>query len=420
MELFLTLVFATTAVVGPSGVEVERLADNSISPPGILGEFFIEVPPPVPCGDAVLFNGASLADLRLGVYAASSAGVAVIANAGTPVPGSAKTFQEAWQQACAGGRTVFLGDDDISPLSTGRSVYTSTHGNVALLIKEGIVIGGIAVQSFNRLSGNELGVAMVVALLHPSNNQALVIKPFEGEPFIVADRTTVLPGQTEPATIYSQPVLVGSDLVFHARTLGNLGIYRWSEGQGISIVADTLTPVAALGGGTFGIFGGIASLDYGVVFEAGYFGGFGLFVANEGEVQPLILPGHSTVDGHVITSAGLPSGGGSLLSFNARTVAEGREAVFVRTPDGKVRRILGVGDTIEGVLVHRIISGTDRSTVAMRIESFDGRTQVIYRANFATTLEIPTLSRAGIMALVLGLTLIGLWVMRHRERRANH
>lgn len=417
MELILTLALAMTAVPGPSGIELERLADNSYDPPGVVGEFIIENFPPVPCGESVLFNGYTFQDIRLGAYSASSAGVAVIANGATPVPGSDKTFAEALELACAGRQIAFLGDDDKRPLSAGRSVYLVTDGVISLLLKEGIAIGASVVQSFNRLDMNQHGVAMVAALQPASIAQGLVIKPFNGQPFIVADKTTVLPGQTDPATIFAEPVLVGSDLVFHARTQLNLGIYRWTQDRGMSVVADTATPVSLPGAGNFGIFDlSIASLDYGVVFAAGYFGGFGIFVARNGRVEPLVVPGQTTEDGETLTFADSPSGAGTLLSFRATTAENPPFAIFVRTHDGRLRRILGLGDTIEGQRVDFINAGADRTSVAIRINrrlSLQETTQeVIYRASFPEPNAIPTLSTWGIAVLLLGFTLTGLRLLR--------
>lgn len=411
MELIFALALATAAVVSPSGVELERLADRSYDPPGLVGGFIIEVLPPVPCGDVVLFNGITFADSRLGAYSASSEGVEVIANPTTPVPGSDKTFQDAQQFACAGDRIFFIGDDDTTPSSSGPSVYTYTEGIIAPFLEVGTPIDGNFFTGFGDVDANATTVALDSRLFPTSTNQALVMKPLNGEPFIVADRTTVLPGQTDPATIFAEPVLVGSDLVFHARTKQNLGIYRWSPGQGISIVADTLTPEPALDGGTFGPFDlWIASLDYGIVFGAAFSGGSGIFVSSGGQVRPLVLPGDTTVDGEVITAASFPSGAGSLLTFSVRTAGSPFVSVFVRTADGKIKRILGEGDTIEGELVLSVISRADRENVAIRIDSIEN--EVIYRARFPEPNVIPALSIWGIAVLALGLTLVGARLLR--------
>lgn len=223
MELLLTLVLALTAVPSPSGIELERLADNSFDPPGIDGEFSIEFPPPVVCGERVLFNRNTFADIRSGLYSASSAGVEVIANAGTPVPGSSTTCQGAGEPACSGRGIVFIGDDDLTPSSSGPSVYVFNQGVITPQLEAGTPIGANMFTGFGDLDANEGVVALDARLFPTSTNQAIVIKPFDGDPVIVADRTTVMPGQTEPVTIYSQPVLAGSDLLFHARTNLSLG-----------------------------------------------------------------------------------------------------------------------------------------------------------------------------------------------------
>ncbi|HEX9736976.1 MAG TPA: hypothetical protein VGG06_33840 [Thermoanaerobaculia bacterium] len=418
MELILSLVLAATAsVVGPSGIELERLVDNSYDPPGIDGEFFIEVGPPVPCGDAVLFYGFTFDTPQfLGGYRATSTSVEVIANAATPLPGSAGTFGLVLEFGCVRDRIFFIGAEGFGPSSSGPSVYSYSQGVIAPFLEAGTTIDGNQITGVGEIDANAGSVAAVASLVPPSTTQALVVKPLDGEPFIVADRTVVLPGQTDPVAFFTEPVLVGSDLVFLALSHLNVGIYHWSAGQGISIVADTLSPVPAIGGAIFGSFDpSLASLDYGVVFGAGYSGGFGLFVWRNGQVEPLIVPGDTTEDGQTIAATAAPSGAGSLLTFRANTEEDPVVAIYVRTHDGRIRRILGFGDVIEGQTVSYIEAAADRESVAIRINRHstptDGTMDVIYRARFAEPNVIPALSTPGVVALIFGLTMFGLWLL---------
>jgi hypothetical protein len=420
MDLGLTLAVTASLVASAPTVMLEWLTDSSVNPPGVPGQFSITRVPPVSCSGSVLFLGVTYDDIRLGVYSVSAAGLEVIANPNTPIPDSSKIFEEARGQACGGDRIFFLGSETAPP-NRRRSVWEFASGTIEPIIEHGFQIGGNDVHSFNRLTANENAVAMVAAMVPASFAQAVIIKPFDGEPFIVADRMTVLPGQTEPATIYSLPVLHGSDFFFHARTLDNLGIYRWSEGEGLSVIADTATPAPVPGAGSFGFFDSITSLDYGLVFGACYVGsGCGIFVWDAGRLEPLVVPGHETADGHTITSAGFAAGGGSLLSFTAKTSTNVRDAIFARTADGAVVRLLGELDEIDGQTVVEVLSSADDTGVALLLDILgDPPTEAIYKARFVNTVEIPALSGSGVLAFVLLLATAAATLVTRRQGRAR-
>jgi hypothetical protein len=79
---------------------------------------------------------------------------------------------------------------------------------------------------------------------------------------------------------------------------------------------------------------------------------------------------------------------------------------------------VGPGTSFAAPMVVRdIISGADRTHVAIRVfSSGEPRNEVIYRASFAETIDVPALSRSGALALILGLTLAGLWALGAARR----
>jgi hypothetical protein len=168
--------------------------------------------------------------------------------------------------------------------------------------------------------------------------------------------------------------------------------------------------------GTFAGVGRIAVLDFGVAFSAGFSGGLGIFLVDEqGQIEPLILPGDMTVGGETLLAAFIPSGAGRLVAFGGVTDATApREGVFARTPDGAIHRILTEGDVVDGKPAHRLFYHADDRSVALRLDTllpppnFDGR---IYRATFGNTavVEIPALSTPGLFSLALALAVLALW-----------
>ena len=141
----------------------------------------------------------------------------------------------------------------------------------------------------------------------------------------------------------------GNSFVFRAQSPQAQGLYRWSETEGLSLLVDNSTPVPGFPG-TFAGVGRIAVLDFGVAFSAGFSGGLCIFLVDQhGEIEPLILPGDTTVEGETLLAAFIPAGAGRLVAFGGATETTlPREAVFARTPDGSIHRIVTEGETFDG------------------------------------------------------------------------
>ena len=422
MGLLGTVAFLAASMVATAPPPLEKVVDSNVVIPGATDGFTLGSE--IPCSENIIFTVSTVVDneLVVGLYRVSSRGIEVIANWETPIPGKSGIFERAQRPTCAGDQIIFPGDDDVSPPDQRNNLYTYSlsDGNLALFLGTGTSIDGEEFLNFQRVDAGDSVVGIDARLNPASDGQVLAIKPFGGEPFIVADLTTVLPGQTEPVTIFSLPDMDGDDLIFRARTQQNLGIYRWSESEGISIVADTATPVPIAGQGNFGTFGEFTSLDDGIVFEAGYFGGVGLFIEVDGDLQPFLLPGSISTDGHVLGSLQFPKGAGSLLTFRANPPNDiTRPAIFVRTADGEVHRMLGVRDIIDGLEVFHIRGRADAESVIIWIASADDpAVTALYRATFEqAVIEIPVLSGGGLLAFGALVTLVGAMMLRRRRHQ---
>jgi len=314
MELTLVAVLLGSVLAGaPGGVPLEKITDSTMLPPGVSGTFIIDSRP-VSCLGNVFFNALEDGAL-IGLYAATPQGLAVIANRTIPVPGTMLTFQNATRTDCGGDRLVFLGAGDRSSLTPQAGIYTFQNGAISPpLLETDMPLSDSDIQSFSSLDATELGIVADVSLFPATDKQVVVMRPFGGAPTIIADRSTVLPGQTQPLSILSRPILAGSDVFFHARTDFDVGIYRWRNGEGITIVADVDTPVPLSGQGNFGAFGIFTNLNGRVVFGATFAGGLGLFAFQAGDLEPVVLPGDLTAEGATLVSAFEPRGAGNLLT----------------------------------------------------------------------------------------------------------
>lgn len=420
-------------LVLPSGIELERLADETYQPPGVPGEIFIiEQTGPVPCQGRVLFTGVTDVSVNTAIYAASSAGIEVVANLGTPIPGTPWTFTRAQRAACVGARVFFAGGGGVAdPAARGIFAWSSESGEIEQLLSSVLSFGALDFLTFADVSpdldADAAGFAVTgptFQLGFPLNRDALAYKPFGSAAQLVAEGySTLLPDRLEPPATLTGPLMRGQDVVFTASFTtpgdGSSGIYRWSPLAGFSRVADSLTFYPEIGG-SFAGFDSVTDLDAGLVFSSAYAQGTGIFLArDDGSVVKLVAPGDVTADGDTLLEARFPSGGGGLLTFTGRTAANPlRPAIFVRKPDGEIRRILGIGDLIEGRQIGNVLSGADDRDVGIWTQSSTGGTLnvVIYRASFARdalAVDVPSLSLSSLAALTLLLAAAG-WLFLSR------
>lgn len=422
-SLPLVLTSLLMGAVTPSGVEIERVIDNaSYQPPGLPGQFFIEQTIPLPCDGSVVFAGITKFVSNTALYAAMPDSVETVANIETPIPGTAATFQGAEEPACSGGRIFFAGSEDVTPpVLLGRSIYSwQREDGVVLELVAGIRFGTIEAFSFANPNADGRDFVVQASLRKPDalGGRGLVLKRFSSPPELVANSyQLILPGQTEPPASFSRPFLRGSNVYFASIQFPTSGLYRWSPTEGFSLLVDNQTFYEAAGGPFFG-FGDWLPVDGGIVFEASYAAGNGLFLLrDEGTVQPFVVPGDLTSEGHTLTRAGTIRGTGTILTFIGATAESppGANSVFVRQrATGEVQRILTQGETIEGQPVFTVTAGANGHEAAFLVEHGDAAfSTTIYRASWISgTVEVPTLSLVTAASLAGVLALMGLLMLR--------
>jgi hypothetical protein len=134
-----------------------------------------------------------------------------------------------------------------------------------------------------------------------------------------------------------------------------------------------------------------------------------------------------TVEGETLLAAFIPKGKGRFVAFGGVTDATlPREAVFARTPDGSIHRIVTEGEVLDGKPADQVFYNADDRSVALRVDTqppdpadFDQR---VYRVTFGDTavpVEIPALSFRGQALLILLIVLFALWTVRHRKLRTT-
>lgn len=409
-------------IVTPSGVELERLADSSYYPPNLpSGAFIIDNPPPFVCGESLLFEGLVALDSNpsvgfAGLYEASPRGVEVFANYGTPVPGSNRTFENIKTAFCPPGYVAFLGDDNISPLSSGRSVFIRRNGVFETALPSDEFFGTKRVRNYSNLSASAEEIAATASLVEPffPTSIGLVVKPLDGPAeLIAATHSTILPGQAVLPFGLSDTLWIDRDLIFRSAA-DTIGIYRWNRENGFEELVNSQTVYPAVGS-TIAFLSWYSNLDYGLVFMGFIPTGFGLFVYRDGQVDKLVVPGDLTEDGETLDEIKYPSGAGSLLTFTASTLERPVDAVFVRTPEGVIRRILGGLDVIDGRTMGVVKSTADHRYVGIWTQENNNPSDIVlYRASFERVIDVPAASGVGLLGFAVLLSLVGLIFLARR------
>ncbi len=415
MELLFTLVLLGQGTFpGPTGVELEKLWDISTQLPGTTEPLSLDAGAPVPCGEGVVFRAREFSVAMSWAYHVTSSSLEVFVDEETIIPGTSETFAEIADIQCSrDGVYSFIGLSK-EPLP-GGAFSGPPGGRLSLILSNGLAVDGNDMRLWAQVSVSENGAALLGQRNPPFLGNALVLKPPGGEPIYIADESTILPGQTQPTSGFDTPRMMGSGFVFRANTVASRGLYHWSEADGISLLADSATSVPDAPGTFVGV-GPITVLAGGVAFSAGFSGGIGIFLVDlQGQITSLVIPGDETVDGEKILEAFSPRGERDFFAFRGVTDATApREAVFSRTPDGYIYRIVTEGEMLDGKTADQVFYDADDESVALRVDTYppdpadtDYR---VFRATFGTStaVEIPTLSILGQLALALVVVFLGL------------
>jgi hypothetical protein len=412
---------APETVLGPTGVPLERLYNTSTQLPGTTEPLNLEGRP-VPCGNGVVFRAKEFSAIRSWAYLATATSLQVVVDEETLIPGTSEEFfRIADIQCIADGDYSLVGVGEPPSGSRGGAYRWSPGGNITLIQPAGVTVGGQVIGTWEQLNATENGAALLGHLGLIYLGEMIALKPAGQDPIFVADDSQVLPGQTEPVSSFDSPRMMGSSFVFRAQSppLAS-GLYRWSQTDGFSVLADTGTSVPGFPG-TFTGIGKITVLADGVAFSAGFSGGVGIFLVDQqGEIEPFVLPGDQTVNGETLLAAFIPFGAGHFMAFRGVTDATApREGVFARTPDGLIYRILSEGDMLDGQQVNQVFMNADDRSVAIRVDTFVPEVdQNVYRVTFGNpVIDIPALSSVGRSILVALIALLALRTIWRKKLR---
>jgi hypothetical protein len=409
-------VAAALVAFGFTPIELERLIDSNQQLPGTTEPIVYDGPRPDPCGQGVILRAFENTPQAISswVYLVEPQGVTLVADGATFPPQSPTPFERIGSARCgAVGTVLFSGE----PIDGNSSVYGWSEADGLHLEAIGhTMVDGVNIGTLDEFSGNAEGTALLARLVPSFVGDALLYRPRGGSTVFVLDDSTVLPGQPGPIRSFNEPWAAHGGFVFRALStdqLGHYGLYRWWRDGTLRVLVDNNTAVPDGPGNFLGI-GDALVLQAGVAFPAIVSSGFAVYIHDGLSIRRFFGPGDQTEDGETLTDTFFLDGAGGLVSFVGRTIENPSLAAFARTPDGRIHRLLGIGDMIDGKQVLEVIPGADHRYVAIRAQ-VDALEWIIYRADFGTVVDVPTI--APLTMIGLALILVVLSVRRSRRFR---
>lgn len=336
-----------------------RIADTQTPVPGGSGTFSIFADARAIEGGAVAFIGLSGSDT--GIYTFENGVLDVLVDENTTVPGTVATFSTFFDVALDGGVVAFTGG---WPGPGGGCSFSGSEGLFEVDFDGGaisVIVDSLTTTSncFHGVDSN-LGLTAVcggINSVDAIHNHSETIFTTAGGPLsVLADLTTASPSGGTFVGFDQEVVLQGSNYLFAEilpNTIGAVAGLYLDQGQGLQLLADGSTAVPS---GT-GVFDNFAGFDYDGN-EAAFMGrsssGTALYAGTSpASLQRVVdnttsVPGESfnflgvanpvAIEGGAIGFSGYWGGGGYGLF-----VAEG----------GLVEPIVKKGDVLDGALVEQ-------------------------------------------------------------------
>ncbi len=302
-----------SSTVGTTGATL--IADFTTTAPG-QGTFNGFSRPTV-SGNSVAFQGGYAGGGGLYTGTVGTVGASLVADFTTTAPGQAVTFNSFDFPAISGATVAFAGS-----YTGGTGIYTGTVGGSVLsrVADRSTIVPGQTVPftSFLGFNGSRPAVSgSNVAFVGGYATGSGVYTATVGSAGVTraADTTTIAPGHGA-FSAFSNPALSGNNLAFLGNYGGGTGIYTVGvDGFGLSVVVDTST--IAPGHGAFTFLGPAALNGNNLAFVGSYSGGRGIFAVIGGGLIDVVNTG-DPLFGSILTGINIDSFGyaGNQITFS--------------------------------------------------------------------------------------------------------
>lgn len=387
---FLTALASADAMGAGLNITFSKIADTSTSVPGQNSSFSSFSTPSIQ-GRQVAFRGDSVGAGLTGIYATSNSGLIKIVDTNTPIPGygSSDTFVTISNPSLYGGKIAFGGARDVSGF-TFEGVVLYSGGTLSVVAQNGTPVPGTLSDVFIyfftcSLSGGRLGFTS-------GTTSTWGVFATDGGLHAVADESTAIPGTSSLFTQFCfNPTFSAGDMAFCGTDGGVSGVYAES-GSSLVLVADTATSIPG-GSGTFTGFPENPTIRDGrVAFRGeGSSGQKGVYLDDGGlsliADAATAIPGGS---GNFIGFDDLDYEGPALnacgsIAFRGEG-SSGQEGIYA-TLGGALAKVIKAGDALDGKTVAFVDVGReaiDLNRVAFHAAFTNGTSGV-----FVATASIP-------------------------------
>jgi hypothetical protein len=325
--------------IGPAGGPFTTIADTNTLIPG-TAETFANFPIFYGTGNGrVFFTGSNAVNQTRGIYAYQSGALSVIADRTTPRPGGVGNFDSFGVTNASGAAAVFIGS---GAANTDRAVYVAEGGGITRVADANTPITGTATKvgtaNFVAIEGQDVAFSAGSGIYIRLGNDGTVKR--------VADLLfTPVPGlaPTSRFSMLGAPVLHDGAVTFSGHT--NMqsvtpftyGTYRYDLPSGpLTRIADA-TMDSPGGTGHLEDFHNVFAWGSGAVFDAYDISTYrGLYLRDAAGTIGEIIGGGDMLDGQQMNYAILSDLQGDTAYFTAR-FANGSEAnysVFLPEPAG--------------------------------------------------------------------------------------
>ncbi|MBN1345188.1 MAG: hypothetical protein JXQ73_21010 [Phycisphaerae bacterium] len=451
-------VLAMVTSTASAQITFTKVADGSTIAPGQGVCFTGFYPPSIDDGEVAFFGLAG--GWQGGIYTTLGGSLMCVADANTPIPGSANSFYWLrYEPKIGGGKVAFVGHDENNVV---RGVYAYEGGSLRVVADNNTPIPGgtgsfdwffdyISVSEDGDVSfyGNGLykevgGTLSLVAdsatpapggtgtlMNYPmissinSGNVAFfdvdaakvhgVYAELGGTLTLIASQNTPIPGATGTFYLFDLPgetlgpSIDGNDVAFlavHADSRD--GIYLHSGGS-LGVVADTETPCPDKAGNFSSFVFASPSVDEGnVAFRGTYDGGHGICVSWGGAIIPVIATGDA-LDGKTVR--GLDIGhrclDGNQIVFRVNFVTNDEAAIYIATLPSTVHTLdLDVTNegwgSVEGLNNPPVyFAGTEVTLTAVPADGRSFKHWEIYDPNYPDDLNYATLETSPEITIVM-------------------
>jgi hypothetical protein len=237
------------------GGALSVVADTTTPIPGGSGNFDVfYFNPAVDEEGRVAFYGWSYGIVYTeGIYKSVGGSLSVVADLTTPIPGGSGNFDiDFGRPSIDGGNVVFPGDS--GGVST-EGIYTDAGGSLSVVVDTSTTIPGSA-STFDgayepSISGGNVAFGGVASSVSYEEG---IYKSVGGSLSVVADLDTTIPGSSDTfLTFGSAPSISGENVAFVNDTVAD-GVYK-DVGGSLSVVANWSTPIPGGSGNFFGFRG---------------------------------------------------------------------------------------------------------------------------------------------------------------------